>query len=196
MRVAPYNLQGTVDIPSPTISVNGGSEPMISARLTYPNGSVVTQGSVNAFVFLDHQGFHYPLSLIRMTYNPSSESFVTPYLLGTANPQNTSIGSYLVSVEAFDAQGNFGNLTSSFFVQGESHSPISITDNSQFTSANGVLQGNGTSTDPFILAGWNTTSISISGGATSVYQIINVWVAGSPGDGIYLNTSGRGRFAA
>jgi parallel beta-helix repeat protein len=188
IRVAPYNLNGSIAIPKATISVNGGSEPIVSAKITYPNGSLMTQGSVDAFVYLDHEGFHFPIGLARMNYNPASESFVAPYLMGPSSPLNTSIGRYFVNVVAFDPQGNYGNLTSSFFVQGETHSPILISSNSEFNAANGVLQGAGSSTDPFIFAGWNTTSISISGNATNVYDFINVWVAGSSGDGIYLNT--------
>jgi len=189
VRVAPYTLQGAITLPSPTISVNGGSEAMVSAKMTYPNGSIVTQGSVDAFVYLNHEGLLFPVSLVRLTYAPSSESFVGPYLFGVASPLNTSLGSYLVSVQGFDAAGNYANLTTSVFVQGETHSPISITNNSQFTAENGVLQGSGSSTNPFVIAGWNTTSISISGGATSVYRIINDWVSGNSGDGIFLNTS-------
>lgn len=188
VRVAPYTINGTVSIPSPSISVNGGSEPMISARMTYPNGSLMTQGSVNAFVYIDHEGLHFPLSLIRMTFDPSTGSFYAPYLLGPSSPANTSIGSYLVSVQAFDPEGNYANLTSSFFVSGLTHAPITISDNSQFTAANGVLQGNGTALNPYVFAGWNTSSVSISGGATDVYDFINDWVSGSTGNGIYLNT--------
>ena len=141
VRVAPYNLEGLITVPSPTISVNGGSDPMVSARMTYPNGSLVTQGSVDAFVYLNHEGLLFPVSLVRLTYAPSTGSFVGPYLFGVASPMNTSLGSYLVSVQGFDAAGNYANLTTSVFVQGETHSPISITDNSQFTAANGVDPG-------------------------------------------------------
>ncbi len=188
VRVAPYALNGTISIPSPTMSVNGGSEPMISARMTYPNGSLMTQGSVDAFVYLNHKELLFPIGLIRMTYNPSSGSFMAPYLMGVASPVNTSLGSYLVNVEGFDAQGNFANLSSSFFVQGESHSPIAITNNSQFTAANGIVQGNGTGVNPYVIEGWNTSSITVSGIGTASYQIVNDWVTGSSGDGIYLNT--------
>jgi len=189
VRVSPYNLTGSITIPSPKVSINGGSEPMISARVTYPNGSLMTQGSVNAFVYLNLAGIHFLASLIRMTFNPSSGSFVGPDLLLPASPSNTSLGSYLVEVEAYDAQGNFANLTSSFFVTGESHPSISIADNSGFTAANGVVAGNGTALNPYVIAGWNTTSISISNGATQSYEIVNDWVSGSSGDGIQLNTS-------
>ncbi len=159
VRVAPYALGGSVTIPNPEISVNGGSEPMIAAKITYPNGSLMTLGSVNAFVSLDHQGLNFLLGLVRMTYDPSSGSFVAPEFMAPASPENTSIGTYLVSVQGFDAEGNFANLTSYFFVQGESHSPITVSDNSQFTASNGVVLGNGTDLNPYIFAGWNTSSI-------------------------------------
>ena len=37
--VAPFNLQGRATIPNPTISISGGSEPSVTAKITYPNGT-------------------------------------------------------------------------------------------------------------------------------------------------------------
>ena len=38
------------------------------------------------------------------------------------------------------------------------HSPILITGNSEFTSANGVIAGNGSSSNPYIISGWEITA--------------------------------------
>ncbi|MFL0809741.1 MAG: hypothetical protein K6L76_04945 [Agarilytica sp.] len=42
-----------------------------------------------------------------------------------------------------------------------SHNPIVISSNSDFTAANGVTSGSGTSADPYIISGWEITSGSI-----------------------------------
>ena len=61
-------------------------------------------------------------------------------------------------------------------ISGLTHQPIIITSNSEFTSENGVVQGDGSQNNPYIIANWTIdaggtgSSISISG--TSVYFII------------------------
>ena len=188
VRVALYSLQGSITLPSSTISVENGSEPIISAKLNYPGGQPLTEGSVEAFVSLDLGGIYLPLSYVRLNYDPATQSFVAPDLMPATSPLTTPLGTYVVSVQAFDPAGDYGNLTSSFFVQGISHSPISISSDSDFTSVNGVLKGSGTSGDPYIIAGWNTSSISISG-VSSPYILENSWVSGSSGDGISINAA-------
>ena len=188
VRVAPYNLVGMLGVPSPEISVSGGSEPLVSTKITYPNGSVMSQGSVEAYVFLDHKDLFYEVRHIRMSYDAATSSFVGPALFDIASPLSTPLGNYIVSVQAFDSAGNYGNFTSHFFVKGNSISPVAISGDAQFTQVNGVVEGNGTLAQPYILAGWNTSSISISGGLTSAFKLYNDWVQGSAGNGIFLNT--------
>jgi parallel beta-helix repeat protein len=188
IRVAPYHLSGQVILPSTSISMNGGSEPTVSAKLTYPNGTLMKSGSVEAFVSHVMDGTFVPIDHTRLSYQASTESFVGPNVLPPASILNTAPGEYLVSVQAFDASGNYGNLTSTFFVNANQRGAISISSNSQFTSANGVVGGTGTSSDPYLIAGWNTSSISISSNVSASYELLNDWVHGSGGNGIVINT--------
>jgi parallel beta-helix repeat protein len=188
IRVAPYHLDGVVTLPSRSISINGGSEPTVSAKITYPNGTVMSSGSVEAFVSLEMDGTFVPIGHSRMSYQSSSQSFVGPNILTPASVLKTTPGEYLVSIQTLDPLGNYGNFSSTFFVNANSHSAISISSDSQFTSANGVISGAGTQSSPFIIAGWNASSISISSNVTSSFELLNDWVEGSSGNGIVINT--------
>ena len=187
-RVAQYNLTGQLVLPSKEISINGGSIPTVSARISYPNGTLMTLGSVEAYVSLDRSGLLVPINHIRLTYQTSSQSFVGVNVLKAANVLTTSLGNYVVNIQAFDPYGNFANLTTTFFVNGIGHGPISIANNAQFNTLNGVIGGTGTMSNPYLIAGWNTTSISITNNVSASYKLYNNWVEGSVGDGIYLNT--------
>ncbi|MGI0091691.1 MAG: protease pro-enzyme activation domain-containing protein, partial [Nitrososphaerales archaeon] len=188
VQVAPFNLQARLTLQSQEISVSGGREPTISARITYPSGTVMTSGSVEAFVSLDLAGTFVPVGHTRLTYQASTLSFVGLDLLASTNPLKTHLGDYLVSVQAFDSDGNYGNFTTSFFVKGIARGGITISNNEQFTQNNGVLGGTGTPSSPYIIAGWNTSSISITSNVTASYELLNNWVEGSSSDGILLNT--------
>jgi len=188
IRVAPFNLLGHVALPSSAISISGGSEPSINAKITYPNGNVMKTGSVEAFVSLEMNGVFVPISHARMTYQASSQSFVGPNIFAAASVLKTTPGKYIVSVQAFDNIGNYGNFTGSFFVNANSHNPISISSDSQFTAANGVISGSGTTFNPYLIAGWNTSSITISSAVSASYDLLNNWVQGSSGNGIVLDT--------
>ena len=110
---------------------------------------------------------------------------------------------------------NGGNHASG--VSYTAHTPISISGNSQFTSANGVVRGNGTAGNPYVIENWsidatgyssaisifgtsayfiirncslsnaNGDIISITGVSVSNGQIINNICAGGGIDGIYLS---------
>lgn len=188
IQVAPYHLLGQVTIANPVISISGGSEPTVSAKITYPNGAVLKTGSVEAFVSLDMNGVFTSIGHARMTYQASSQTFVGPNVLATTSVQKTTPGKYIVSVQAFDTSGNYANLSTSFFVTANAHPAISISSNSQFTSANGVISGTGSRSNPYLIAGWNTSSISISSSVSASYELLNNWVEGSSGNGIVLNT--------
>ncbi len=80
-----------------------------------------------------------------------------------------------------------------------SHGPISIVGNDDFTSVNGVVGGNGTRKDPYIIQGWK---IDASGGrgvwvenATEHFVIRNCLVENARGGwpGIYLENVSNGR---
>ena len=103
---------------------------------------------MEAYVFLDHKELFFQVGHIRMTYDASTNSFVGPKLFDPGNPLTTLLGKYIVSVQAYDSAGNYGNFTSQFFVTGNSIAPIAITGDSQFAQQNGVVAGNGTATVP------------------------------------------------
>ena len=63
---------------------------------------------------------------------------------------------------------------------------------SQFTAANGVIKGSGSTSDPYIIAGWNTSSIAVSSTLSSSYEILNNWIQGSSCSGITINTPKSG----
>lgn len=188
IRVAPYSLLGRISLPSSSISINGGNVATISARIEYPNGAVLRSGSVEAFVSYDMSGVLVPSGHLRLTYQSNSQSFVGPNVFPAASALTTAPGKYLVTVLVSDSAGDYGNFTTSFFVNANPHPPISITSDSQFTTANGVIKGTGTSNDPYIIAGWNTTSINVSSSLGSSYQILNDWVQGSTSSGIMIDT--------
>ncbi len=199
IRVAPYRLNLVANLASTEISVVGGSESFVNAKVTYPDGSLLASGSVVAYLYLDlGHGVtsSVPLGELRMTYQSASQSFVGLNVLSSNGVFGQSVGKYDVIIQAFDAYGNYGNATTSFFVTGIKHSPISITSDADFTPANGVFNGSGTVSAPYIIAGWNTSSISITGtGITSSYEIINNWIEGSSGDGATINTPSAARMA-
>lgn len=80
-----------------------------------------------------------------------------------------------------------------------SHDPISIRQNNHFNSAQGVVGGSGTPSDPYIIEGWEidtSTSVGISIMDTDAHFIIRDVLIGSdtPSEwGIYLRQSTNGR---
>jgi parallel beta-helix repeat protein len=62
------------------------------------------------------------------------------------------------------------------------HGPITITSNAEFTAANGVIGGSGTSSDPYLIEGWNITAptsvdaINVTG-TSSYFTIRHVWLS-------------------
>ena len=192
IRVAPYNLEGKVSLPASSISINGGSVPTVSAKISYPNGALVKTGNAEAFVSYNMSGVLVPVNHLRLTYQTSTESFVGPNVLPATSALDTAPGKYVVTVIVSDSSGNYGSLTTSFLVSGNPHTPISISSDSQFTTANGVIKGNGLASDPYIIAGWNTSSIAVSSGVSSSYKILNDWIQGSSGAGITINTPNSG----
>jgi parallel beta-helix repeat protein len=79
------------------------------------------------------------------------------------------------------------------------HSPIVITDDSEFTSANGVVGGSGTSSDPYVIEGWEIDVDSSMYGVgimimdtTAYYLIRGVHAFGSSGICIQLDNAPHG----
>jgi hypothetical protein len=103
------------------------------------------------------------------------------------NATVTPIGNYTLDIEAYDALGNYGNATTSFFVAGKNHASIDITEDKEFNATNGVIEGDGTSMNPYLIAGWNVSSVSIMN-VTSRYVLFNNYVSGSAGNGVTIDT--------
>lgn len=75
--------------------------------------------------------------------------------------------------------------------------PITITDDSQFTGANGVTGGSGIAGDPFIISGWEIDTTSQHGieirGTTAHFVIKDVFLHGSGDyDGVHLQDLSNG----
>jgi parallel beta-helix repeat protein len=79
------------------------------------------------------------------------------------------------------------------------HSPIKIVGDAAFTAANGVVGGNGSPSNPFVIQGWDIDTSSTNGidvrNTSSSFIIRNVSVhsANYLYDGIYLNNTQSGR---
>ena len=193
VRVAPYSLTVQVSVQSPTMPLQNGSEPWVLAKVTYPSGNPMTAGIVNGFLY--NPGVEQ-MSQFIMTYNSSSEGFVaTNFLIGInvttsllfGQPVTLQTGSYGLCVEAYDPLGNYGVGSTSFAITLTNHPAIDITRNADFTAANGVIRGTGSTGNPYLIDGWNVSSISITN-VTSSYELLNDYVSGSAGNGITINT--------
>ena len=79
-----------------------------------------------------------------------------------------------------------------------SHSPIYIEHNGDFTEENGVIGGNGTIQNPYIIAGWDIDSLGeyVDGikiaGTTKYFIITNCSIHTSNTNGIFLYGSSNG----
>ena len=202
VRVAPDSLNVAVGMSKANIAVNDTScvydngtsyyncGEMVSAQVSYPGGATVTQGNVVAFVSLEAPAENVPMNHAVLTYDPTAKAFVGLIEVPAIGPSPylPAIGHYQVDVVAYDPMGNFGTGSSEYSVDALSHLPISITSAEDFTSANGVVYGNGSAINPFLIEGWYTSQIVVSGSMNSSYLVVDNWVQGSAGDGILLST--------
>ncbi|MDG6988715.1 MAG: hypothetical protein JRN21_05240 [Nitrososphaerota archaeon] len=190
VRVAPSSLTVTGSTSSARVSAsaNVGNGELISARLSYPNGAPVTTGSVAAEVSIGADGASFGGYYLQLTYDSATGTWVNPSEAPVLSQPYAVAGNYSVSIGGYDGAGDAGSGATSFFVTLPTHAPVSITNSSGFTSANGVVGGNGSASNPYVIAGLNTTSISLSGNYSSSYVIVDNWVQGSSGNGITLNT--------
>jgi len=76
------------------------------------------------------------------------------------------------------------------------HSPISITNDNDFTSANGVVSGDGSHDNPYIIEGWNITTNNEPGikiaYTTKFFIIQNCWITASSSFAIRLENNTNG----
>jgi len=190
VRVAPYMLLTNVTVSHPEIndSYNVGNDEIISAKLSYPNGTPVTMGNVAAMVFIGAEGDELNAYYLTLTYNNATKSFISPSQVPIFQYGLPLIGNYSIYVTAYDPWGNYGTGSGYFIVLGKSHSPITITNESQFTKANGVFGGNGSASNPYVIAFLNVSSIKIAGNFSSYYELYNDLVQGSKGSGVIIDT--------
>ena len=113
VRVASTSLNVVTSVSAPTWAINSTAPEILSAHITYPNGTLVTSGSVDAFT---DYGYYLP-----MTYNSTSQDFV-----GIA-PNPGVGGTYSFYVDAFDPLGNEGEALGSFIAVTPSVTILSCT---------------------------------------------------------------------
>ena len=109
VRVAPYDLNVRAGTSSPSITGSGSLQ--IEASVSYPNGTVMKAGSVDAFLYLDGLG---QVGWAPLTYDSDSGEFVA--LFQSQGPPAAPVGDYVVAVSAVDPTGNFGLNNASFLV--------------------------------------------------------------------------------
>jgi hypothetical protein len=188
VRVAQHRLTVKASLSNPVVPVQNGNESWVLAKVTYPDGTPMTTGNLNGELSLNlGGGVISQIGWFPMTYNSTAGGFVAVNLLHAVNATVTPIGNYTVDIEAYDESGNYGSATTSFSVAAANHAAIDITEDSQFTEANGVIEGSGTFIYPYVIAGWNVSSISITN-VTSSYMLVNDYVSGSMGNGITIDT--------
>jgi hypothetical protein len=173
VRVAPLTLSVIATASPPEVLVNSIAGEKVSANVTYPNGTPMTVGSVEAFT---SYGFN-----LRMTYNAVSGNFI-----GLA-PVPTIVGTYPFSVVAFDPWGNAGEGLGSFSVLNSSvtsllcSSPVAVGASSTCTATvegstpSGTVSFTASGSGNFFPSGVCT----LSGGSCSV-QYVPSTTAGSP----------------
>jgi hypothetical protein len=113
VRVAQYGLSVQASVSNPVVSVQNGNESRLLAKVTYPDGRLMTLGSVIGYL---HTSAGVRINWFPMTYNSRAGGFVAINFFHTVNATVTPIGNYTVDIEAYDASGNYGNTTASFSV--------------------------------------------------------------------------------
>lgn len=101
IRVAPYNLNVSASTTSLYITDTGSLQ--IRASVTYPNGTEMTVGSVNAIVLYEGWGEVHD---VRLTYNSALGEFVG--VIQGEGPLYTPPGEYEVVLSAVDPVGSYG----------------------------------------------------------------------------------------
>jgi len=113
VRVAQYRLSVQASVSNAVVPVENGNESSALAKVTYPDGRLMTVGSVFGSIYTNsgEQVNWFP-----MTYNSKAGGFVAANLFHALNATVTPIGNYTVDIEAYDPSGNYGNATTSFSV--------------------------------------------------------------------------------
>lgn len=111
----------------------------------------------------------------------------------------------LINLREKEDSIDFPNGERSLKVNGLTHAPIIINANDEFNSTNGVVKGDGSETNPYVIANWEIDAngsgscISISE-TTAYYEIKKCTLFNSGNDwkdaGIYLSNSGNAKIYA
>jgi hypothetical protein len=112
VRMAQYSLNVQATLSNSLVAVQNGNESWLLAKITYPDGSLMSVGQVMGYVYKNTSRVNW----FPMTYNPRAGGFVGANVFHAVNATMTPMGNYTVYVEAFDASGNYGNTTTSFSV--------------------------------------------------------------------------------
>jgi len=91
VRVAPLLMSMVTTISKPTVVVGSTMVETITAKVTYPNGTLMKIGSVEAFTTYGHT---------RLTYHPAGQRFVGQIVVPA------TAGTYPFSIMAYDPLGN------------------------------------------------------------------------------------------
>jgi subtilase family serine protease/outer membrane protein assembly factor BamB len=129
VRVSRYSLNIQASLSNPTVLVQNGNESWILAKVTYPNGTPMTLGSVIGYLHTNESGADNSsiINWFPMTYNSKAGGFFAVNLFHAVNATETVIGNYTINIEAYDASGNYGNATASFLVTGPPNSFTALT---------------------------------------------------------------------
>lgn len=94
-----------------------------------------------------------PAGFTNLATHTFSSIFEVDYMV-TNSPQTTVV---------FNCNGTDAVAITLDAIPASTHAPISINGDSDFTAANGVTGGSGTSDDPYVIAGWTITPVSTPG---------------------------------
>lgn len=108
-----------------------------------------------------------------------------------------TISSFSILVVTLDIDKN-GTSVHAWQMAYASHAPISINDNAEFNTSNGVVSGNGAASNPYVIQGYDIDASSMVGisiqNTNSSFIIRDCYIhdGGLSHDGIYLHTVSNG----
>jgi hypothetical protein len=153
VREAPLNLNVVATLSRPTVVVGSPITDLLSAAVTYPNGTSLKVGSVEAFTTYGH---------VRLTYHSSTNSFVGIL------PLPSTAGSYPIVISAYDPIGNMGGAYVGLTVV-QSYSTTKV-------SCTGPIKVGGVSTCTATVSGYSPTgNVTWSQSGTGSVTFSSLW---------------------
>ncbi len=124
VRVAPLAMSVGASVSLPSLYASGTQTEYINARVSYPNSTLLSVGSVEAFVTLTlPNGTSVPEGDVPLTYNALTGNFtgyfpITQYYPDphAASLHFDTVGNYSIAIEAYDPLGNYGQQLTGFTV--------------------------------------------------------------------------------